>query len=294
MIYTLENQYLSVRVASHGGELQSIYSKEFEREYIWQAAAETWNNHSLLLFPTAGRIARNRIFVKGKEYPMAMHGFAKDMEFNLVDKKDELLILEITGSEETLRQFPYKFRFQVEFSLEGKSMAERFRIINEGNESMSFGFGAHPGFYCPIVLGESADDYCLEFDHPQTIRKIHLEPNTRLCTYERSTMINKSIEIPLSEHFFDDGPILSEGYDAKFVRLISRKSGHFIEMSLEKFPYITFWGCPHKMHLICIEPWCGLSDFIDTDHVWEKKIANNTLQAGEVFKRELVFIAGKL
>jgi len=63
---------------------------------------------------------------------------------------------------------------------------------------------------------------------------------------------------------------------------------------MEGFPYITFWGCPHKMHLICIEPWCGLSDFADTDHVWEKKMANNILQAGEVFKRELIFTAGKL
>lgn len=293
-MYILENQYLSIRVASRGAELQSIYSKEFEREYIWQAAAETWNNHSLLLFPAAGRIARNRIFVRGKEYPMAMHGFAKDMEFNLVEKNEERLLLEITDTGETMRQFPYKFRFQVEFSLEGKSAAQRFRVINEGDEAMSFGFGAHPGFYCPIVLGESADDYQLEFDRPQTIRKIHLEPNTRLCTYERSDMINKSAEMPLSEQFFNNGPILSEGYDAKFVRLISRKSGHFIEMSLEGFPYITFWGCPHKMHLICIEPWCGLSDFIDTDHVWEKKIANNILQAGEVFRRELVFTAGKL
>jgi len=228
MIYILENQYLSVRVASRGAELQSIYSKEFKREYIWQAAAETWNSHSLLLFPTAGRIARNRIFVRGKEYPMAMHGFAKDMEFYLVEKSEERLLIEITNTEETMRQFPYKFRFQVEFSLEGKSVAVRFRVINEDEDSMSFGFGAHPGFYCPIVLGESADDYKLEFDRPQTINKIHLEANTRLCTHERSTMIPQSTEIPLTEQFFNGGPIMSEGYDAKFVRLVSKKSGHFI------------------------------------------------------------------
>lgn len=294
MIYTLENQHLSVRVATRGAELQSVYSKEFEREYIWQAVAETWNNHSLLLFPTAGRIARNRIFVKGKEYPMAMHGFVKDMDFILMEKSAERLLLEITDTEETMRQFPYKFRFQVEFSLEGKSVAERFRVINEGNECMSFGFGAHPGFYCPIVLGESADDYQLEFDRPQTIQKIYLEPNTRLCTYERSTMVNDSTVMPLSEQFFNNGPILSEGYNAKYVRLVSLKSGHYIEMSLEDFPYITFWGTAHKMNLICIEPWCGISDYADTDHVWEKKRANNILDAGQVFRRDLIFTPGRL
>jgi galactose mutarotase-like enzyme len=293
MIYQLHNESLSIRVSTAGAELQSIYSRKLDREYLWQAAPEAWGNHSLLLFPATGRISRSRVFVRGKEYPLPMHGFAKDMDFTLVKQTDQILVLELTDTEETLRMFPYPFSLQVEFSLKGDTVFQRFSVRNTGPGDMFFSLGAHPGFYCPIVLGESAGDYLLVFDRPQTVDKIILEPHTRLCTTAREPMLKDSSELPLFEGFFNGGPILSEGYDADWIEIRSRKSGHRIRIGIKDFPYITFWGVAHQMSLICIEPWCGLSDFVGTDHIWEKKPAGNRLSPGTVFYRELFFQPGR-
>ncbi len=293
MIYQLQNEWLSVRVSSQGAELQSLFGRVWEKEYLWQAAPEAWSGHSLLLFPAAGRISRSRIFVRGKEYPMPMHGFAKDMAFTLVEQTAQSLTLELRDTEETRRMFPYAFLLRVIFTLRGDTLSERFEIRNDGADEMFFSLGAHPGFFCPIVLGESAADYVLAFDRPQTIRKIVLEPNTRLCTQEREVILDNALEIPLRENFFDGGPILSEGYDADWIELRSKKSGHRVRMGIKGFPYMTFWGVPHQMSLICMEPWCGLSDFTGTDHVWETKPASNRILPGAFFIRELLFQPGR-
>ncbi len=293
MTDTLQNDCLSVRISSKGAELQSVFSHTFGREYLWQAAPEAWNAHSLLLFPAAGRIDRSRILAGGQEYPLPMHGFAKDMEFTRRERTERFLALELTDTEETRRMFPYPFRLRVEFSLEGDTLTEHFQVFNTGGEEMSFGFGAHPGFFCPIVLGESADDYVLEFDRPQSIHKIVLEPYTRLCTSGREPFLKDASLLPLSEHFFDGGPVLAEGCNASWIQLRSLRSGNRIRMGMEGFPYLTLWGVPHKMSLICIEPWCGLSDFSGTDHIWESKPANQHLAPGEVFSRKLWFQPGQ-
>ena len=99
MIHTIENDKVRASISTMGAELQSLYSKQTEREYMWQAAPETWSNHSLLLFPACGRVANSRMIVKGKEYPLMMHGFAKDTEFETVEKSETSLTLMMRDTE---------------------------------------------------------------------------------------------------------------------------------------------------------------------------------------------------
>lgn len=293
MIHEIRNGFLTARVSSKGAELQSLFSRADGREYLWQGAPEAWSGHSLLLFPAAGRIDRSRVLIRGREYPLPMHGFLKDLEFRCLQAGGSSLTLEASDTGETRRSYPFPFRFRVDFSLDGDVLTQRFSIVNSGTERMSFGFGAHPGFFCPIVLGETAEDDSLEFDRPQTLRKIVLEPYTRLCTQAREPFLDHASEIPLSETFFDAGPIVAEGCSAGWIQLRSKKSGIRIRMSIEGFPYLTLWGAAHRMSLICMEPWCGLSDFAGTDHVWENKPGSQSLAPGETFVRELRFQPGK-
>ena len=270
----------------------SLYNKPLRREFLWQGAPEAWRDRFLLLFPAAGRIDRSRILVRGQEYPMPMHGFAKDMDFSVEKQDNETLVLALRDNNLTRAMFPYMFTLQVTFSLRGVRLYEHFTVYNHGKDEMFFNLGAHPGFFCPIVAGESAEDYVLVFDSPQTVQKIVLEPNTRLCTQQRETLLDGQAELPLCENFFAQGPILSEGYQARWIKLLSKRSGIYMRMGIEKFPYMTFWGVAHRMSLICLEPWCGISDFVNTDHIWEKKPGGNRLETGARFDRELWFEMG--
>ncbi len=65
--YTLENAFAKIAVSPIGAEIQSLYSKETDMEYLWQPGAETWPHHSMLLLPNPGRIAGDRTIIGGQD-----------------------------------------------------------------------------------------------------------------------------------------------------------------------------------------------------------------------------------
>lgn len=270
-MYKLQNDILEITVESVGAQLTGLYSKKTNTQYLWQPGFETWPHSSMLLFPNPGRIARGRTIIGGKTYPANMHGFANDLPFDLVEQTAHKLILELRDNETTKKYYPYSFCLQVEFILSGDTLIQNFHVINEGKEPLYYCLGAHPGFYCPLVLGEKAEDYSLVFSQPQQLMQLELEENTRLLTGNKTVYLDNSCEIPLHDHFFDGGPMLFDGMNAQSITLKSKASGRFVEMGIEGFPHLCLWGVPGRMSLIAIEPWIGTTDRADTNHIWEEK-----------------------
>ena len=56
MIYSLENDLLSVKINSRGGELWSVKDKG-STEYLWQGNAKYWEDRAPNLFPQFAIIA---------------------------------------------------------------------------------------------------------------------------------------------------------------------------------------------------------------------------------------------
>ena len=98
--------------------------------------------------------------------------------------------------------------------------------------------------------------------------------------------------IPLSDHFFDGGPLLFTNMDTQTLTLRSQRSGRFVELGVEGFESLCPWGAPTKMSVICIEPWCGTSDRTDTDHVWEHKPGIRRVGIGQQGEHLLTFRVG--
>lgn len=76
---TLSNSVLTVQIAEHGAELQSI--KKDGKEYLWQGDAKFWGRRSPVLFPIVGRVWNNKYRHAGNTYEIGQHGFARDMNF---------------------------------------------------------------------------------------------------------------------------------------------------------------------------------------------------------------------
>ena len=291
MVLKIENDSIRIKVSTLGAELQGIYSKITHKEYMWQPGHDAWNHSSLFLFPTPGRVSGNRIIVRGKEYPATMHGFAKDLDFYVLKQGKEDLVLEYTSDNVTKEFLPYEYRLQIEFCLKNDILYKSLRVINDDSEPIYFSIGTHPGFYCPINLNETADDYSLYFDSPQTLYKQILQENTKLRLGEQIYLNNES-EIPLSESMFDHGAIILSEVKAKTITLRSKKSGVFVEIGIEKFPFLCLWGMPTRCYFICIEPWCGVSESADTDHVWETRYGNEKAETKETIERTMTFRVG--
>ena len=108
-MYTMENQYLKVKVCEKGAELQSIFDKEMGKEILWTADAKFWARRSPILFPNVGRHHENQYFYNGKVYEAIQHGFAKDMEFSCVEETENTLSFIIQDTEETKKYYPFSF-----------------------------------------------------------------------------------------------------------------------------------------------------------------------------------------
>lgn len=291
-MYELKNDRLHICVSHVGAQLTSLYSPVTETQYLWQPGYETWPHSSMLLFPNPGRIAHGRTIIGGKVYPANMHGFANDLPFALVEHSQTRLVLELAANEQTKKYYPYEFSLQVVFTLEEDRLVQTFRVINRDTQPVYYCLGAHPGFYCPIELGERAEDYVLSFDCPQQLNRLELEENTRLLTGNHTPCLQNETEIPLHDHFFDGGPMLFEGMAANTITLRSKASGRFVEMGIADFPNLCLWGVPTRMSLIAIEPWIGASDRADTDHIWEKKPGIQVVDVGQEKNHQLTFRVG--
>jgi len=91
----IENEALVVEVSTFGAELQSISSKD-GREWLWNGDEEWWSGRAPLLFPIVGGSLNDTVSVKGQDYTLQRHGFARKSEFNLVEKTELSLLWQFT------------------------------------------------------------------------------------------------------------------------------------------------------------------------------------------------------
>lgn len=111
-----------------------------------------------------------------------MHGFAYTSEFSVVSQCENSATLELTANETTKKYFPYNFVLDIDFAIEENILTQRLRVKNKDSIPMYFSIGAHPGFYLPLDIGESGDDYILHFNSPQDIDQMRLQTRRRTST----------------------------------------------------------------------------------------------------------------
>lgn len=146
MQFTLENEELCVKISSFGGEIQSIVEKRNGREYLWQGDSKFWDEKAPNLFPYIARLTEGKYTYHGKEYSMQIHGIVKYREMEAEEKGDEL-IFSLQSDEETLSQYPFRFRFEIRYRLRGNALTVTCRVENQEDRTMYFGIGGHPGCF---------------------------------------------------------------------------------------------------------------------------------------------------
>ena len=124
---TLGNNIITVSVKEHGAELCSI--RKGEVEYLWQADPAFWGRHSPVLFPIVGSVWEKKYRVGETEYEMGQHGFARDMDFELVSVGDTEVWYRLESSEKTLAAYPWPFVLEIGYRLEGNSVKVLWKVI---------------------------------------------------------------------------------------------------------------------------------------------------------------------
>lgn len=274
MIFKAENEFLSIEVKKYGAELSSLKSKETGIEYLWQGNPDVWYGQSPILFPIVGQILDNKYRVDGIEYEMAKHGISRKRDFELKEEGNGYLILTQAWSEETLKQYPYKFVLDVEFRLEGKSLKVTHYVRNADNKKVYFSIGAHPGFNCKI------GDY-LEFEENETLVCEKINPDSILDGIHYPTLNNEKIFKITADVFDKDAHVLS-GMKSETLYLKSNQRKEVVKFHFGKAPYLGIWAKPGAEY-VCIEPWYGINDDYDKKDDFSQKRAIQSVDVGATF-----------
>jgi len=184
---SISNDQLSIQVSTKGAELQSIRHKQHGLEYMWDGDPAYWGKHSPVLFPIVGELKNKQYSYGGKEYHLDRHGFAREKEFTVTDKRDTSITFSLLSDADTAQRYPFNFKFSVRYSLEKNSIRISFLVENAGNENMFFSVGGHPAFKIPLVEDTHYEDYELVFAEKETIGRWPISPEGLILTEPSAT-----------------------------------------------------------------------------------------------------------
>ncbi|WP_246451736.1 aldose 1-epimerase family protein [Alkalicella caledoniensis] len=255
---TLENEKVVVRAKSQGAELTSILLKEDNTEYLWQGNPKFWARHAPILFPIVGKLVDNTCCIDNKTYNMSQHGFARDMEFEVISQSDTEVVFVLNSSEETLRKYPYFFDLRVIYKVINNDIVITYIVKNTGSEDMYFSIGAHPAFNWPFGPDGIQDGYYLEFEQAETIGSRVL--NEGVISNNVAPVLNNQNIIQLDTSLFKDDALILQGLNSNKVSIKTNSSRKSVTVDFNGFPYLGIWSKPEGAPFVCIEPWFGIAD----------------------------------
>ena len=262
-IITLSNNIISAQIKTLGAELCSLKDNT-NRDYIWEGNPAFWGKHSPVLFPIIGTLKNNTFYHNDKEYNLSRHGFAREMEFQLVEKTESSATFSLQYNSETLKNYPFKFELQIQYILNGTTLELTYRVINKDNTNIPFSIGAHPAFALPANF----EDYTLSFEEIEPLEYNLLE-NDLVSKQTEKIKINSNT-VPLTYELFERDALIFKTLKSNSLTIVE-KENPILKVQFEDFPNLGIWtkvGAP----FICIEPWFGYSDTTEnTGNLFEKE-----------------------
>jgi galactose mutarotase-like enzyme len=258
-VVTLQNGTLGAAVSARGAELQRLHTAAGE-ELLWDGNPDVWAGRSPLLFPVVGNVKDDHIRVRGQRYPLLRHGFARTSTFELVASADAYCTWRLRPSDETRKRYPFAFRLDVTYALDGACLTMRATVANEGAGTMPASFGFHPAFRWPLVPGVAREDHEVRFEKPEP------EPIRRLA----QGLLGGPEPTPVAGDRLALADTLFERDALIFDRLRSRrltygpKAGRRLRLDFPAMPHLGVWSKPGA-GFVCLEPWHGTASPVDFD-----------------------------
>lgn len=262
MIVILNNRLLTAEINTKGAELISLTKGNFN--YIWEVDEKFWNKTSPVLFPIVGSLKNNAFSIDEKTYSLSRHGFARDLEFELIQQKETSALFCLKWNELTLKNYPFHFELFINYELKNKTLIITYKVINHSKIKMPFNIGAHPAFN----LTNKTDEYSLEFNAFEDFKTHQLENG--LFSGETQKIDNNHKTLFLKESLFENDALVFKNIKSNSIKL-KHLENDYVKMNFYNFPHLGIWKKPNA-NFLCIEPWTGYADDIDAKgEIYDKK-----------------------
>jgi galactose mutarotase-like enzyme len=161
-------------------------------------------------------------------------------------------------SAKTLKQYPFRFSFKINYKLEQHKLVMTYNIVNKDKVDMFFACGGHTAYACGFNDQIKLTDYVIEFPHAVNLKAMTLGDSGLLSDSIRDIITERNL-LQLSENLFDDDALIFANVDYDWVRLRKRSAEKGVVVKFKGFPNLAFWSKPGADY-VCIEPWLGLPD----------------------------------
>lgn len=271
-IIKLQNGDAVCQISTKGAELLSF--EVAGEEKIYQGKEGFWAGSAPVLFPICGRLVGGFYTYDGNRYETKAHGFLKSSNFTVVNQEKSTATFLLESNEETLKEYPFEFKFRIMYKLSECSLGIYFIIENHSSTPMYYSVGCHEGY----ALKGDLSEYYISFEEDENEVYHNLLIDNFTTTQKIKIPLSGNL-LKLTDYFKkeNDGDSMVI-YPVKSKR-VTLKRGDEEELSVyyKDFESLVLWtqyGAP----FICIEPWNGMPDAVDTDHSIENKVAIKKLE----------------
>lgn len=279
----LENEYLTVAINAKGAELTSIVHKQHQLEYMWNGNPAVWGKHSPVLFPIVGTLKNNRYIFEGKTYELPRHGFARDKNFEVAEQKEEAAIFSLASDDKTLDSYPFPFVFLVKYKIIESTLSVEYEVMNTGSSNMYFSVGAHPAFAIPLVNDTKYEDYNLQFEQQEPLLRWPISVDG-LIENKPVAVKQENNCLPLTKELFSTDALVFKRLKSSVISIQSASTPHGLHFYFQGFPFLGLWAAKGG-GFVCIEPWCGIADSVDSNQQLLDKEGIEMLAAGKTWNR---------
>ncbi len=281
----LENEYIVLHVQSKGAELDRLYHKGYDIDYLWSGDPAFWGKKSPVLFPVIGALKGGTYRYGSEVFTMPKHGFARDMDFEQVGETPGEICFRLSSNAKTLAMYPFVFDFYIRYRLEGETLTVRYEVHNRDDKPMPYAVGGHPAFRVPLHEGLTYEDYYLQFSTPEQSGRFTVSPEGLIETEPVPFFDGPTERLPLHKSLFAHDALVFKDLKSRSIALRCDKSPRGLTMSFPGFYYFGIWAASGA-DFVCLEPWRGIADSVDASGLIAEKDGICITAPGEVATSE--------
>ena len=201
-----------------------------------------------ILFPICGRLVDNQYFLNGENgYSMGIHGFARDLAWTVTnvtigDGDSASIFLELLDNENTYLQYPFRFKYTIEYRLTGTTLTVQAAIVNRGQQPMPVCAGYHPYFYIEDLNSVRMGIPSSTIHGPA---KGSIAANLLFYEQDEINIIYQNLQ--------------SNSFEIADSARKMNMTVHFDEI----YKYLVVWSLKGK-NFICVEPWMAAQNALNT------------------------------
>ncbi len=259
---TIKNEHITASFVTLGAELKSFVYDGVE--YIWPGSKSSWKGSAPILFPICSGLKDDTYYLDGKKYQLQKHGYARFCEFEVENLDNDSVTFLLCSDDESKKVFPFDYELRLIYTLTSNGLNVDYKVKNLSEDTMYFSIGAHEGYFCP----EGIEEYDVLLPEKETLFTSVLDGN--VLTDDKQLVVENDDIIPLKYEYFSVDALVFKDIKARSVTLKHRNSKREVKVNFDGFDFLLLWTIPNENY-ICIEPWCGITDNINTDQDFKTK-----------------------